>query len=465
MPFGGGSGTAVNPFLICSITHLQNVSNHLQKHFKLKKSLDLSGIEFSPIGNDSTGLSGTFDGDQKTISGWTYQVLMPGSDSSAIGFFRKIANGGKIKKLILNAFNVEGNSANSVVGSLAGYSNGSVEDVIIQNSSVSGYETVGGLIGVAEGSASVIRTVVKSSQILNPRPVCPNDSSIGGIFGVWNSSEAIDGVQSENVTVVFSPTSNFFSYAGGIVGRLWNGTLTNSFSSGSITGFRSVGGIAGDSSATISDTTTTMNVTGDSWIGGAVGVLSGTLARVSSSGDVFGNVPGTRVGGLVGTATSSSTMSRVFHDGIVLGDSSVGGLIGILSGGILTNGYVVGRVNGGSSNVGGAIGLLDDFSSLVNLIYVDEDAISADAGVIPQALVGGIANGASSPVQSYYINRIPGISETNGGVLVDPALLGVQGSYPGFDFFGVWKIPLVHPRGVLSPVFAWECGQNGVTCP
>lgn len=463
-PFGGGSGTTSSPYLICSASQLQNVTNSLNSHFQLKKSLDLTGSVFSPIGNDSTtGFSGTFDGDHKTISGWIYHVASAGDDLYGIGLFRKIAAGGTVKNLILNSFDLAGNSNNPVVGALAGDSLGVVQDVIVQNSTISSYESAGGLIGEASATASLSNSTVKNTQVSNPRPTCSNDASVGGIVGGWISSGTITNVSADGMTVIFSPTTNLLSYAGGIVGRIWNGSLTDSSSSGTITGFRSVGGIAGDCSATISDSTTSMSVTADSWVGGAVGVLSGILARVSSSGDVFGSVPGSRVGGVVGTATGTATISRVFHSGLVLGDQSVGGIAGY-SGGVMTNSYAIGQVNGGSANVGGAIGQLDD-SAFVNLVYVDASSVSADGGVTPEALVGTLTNGASSPLNSYYVNRIPGIAHAHGGTAIATASCSVEAAYTGFDFTSVWKMPLVNPKGSITPVLAWECGLSGVTCP
>ena len=465
-PFGGGDGSVSNPYLICSTAQIQNVSNALSSHFKLVKSLDLTGAVFSPIGSDdTTGFSGTFDGDHKTISGWIYHVASAGDDPYAIGLFRKIASGGTVKNLILNSFDLAGHSNNPVLGVLAGYSLGTVQDVIVQNSTISSYESAGGLIGAASGAATLSGSTVKNSQVSNPRPTCSNDASVGGVVGVWLSSGTISNVSADTVTVIFSPGSNSLSYSGGIVGRIQDGSLTESSSSGTITGYRSVGGIAGDSSAIISDSSTSMSVTGDSWVGGVVGVLSGTLARVSSSGDVFGSVPGSRIGGIVGTATGSSTISRVFHSGLVLGDDSVGGIVGFLTGGVMTNSYALGTVNGGSSSVGGAIGQLDDSGSFVSLLYVDESGVSANGGVTPQALVGALTNGASGPLNSYYVNRIPGIANSNGGVSIPVASCSVEASYFGFDFASVWKMPLVNPKGSNTPVLSWECGLSGVTCP
>jgi hypothetical protein len=50
LPYGGGNGTASEPYRICSKDHLQNVSDALGAHFILARSLDLSGG--GPRGNE-----------------------------------------------------------------------------------------------------------------------------------------------------------------------------------------------------------------------------------------------------------------------------------------------------------------------------------------------------------------------------------------------------------------------------
>ena len=54
--FAGGSGTEDDPYQIATADQLNNVRNHLDKHFILTANIDLLGTNWDPIGNDSAPL-------------------------------------------------------------------------------------------------------------------------------------------------------------------------------------------------------------------------------------------------------------------------------------------------------------------------------------------------------------------------------------------------------------------------
>ncbi len=242
---GGGSGTANDPYLICSTTHLLGFQGDLSAQYKLMANLDLSSeSSFSPIGAGSS-FTGTFDGNGYTISNWTYGDL---DQRNPVGLFSVIDSGATIKNLSLTGFSVI-SSGNS--GLLAGTVNsGSILNCSVQGAismaGVSGQGFVGGLVG------SMSSGIISSS------------SFSGSITAKSDLPQAI----------------------GGLVGKGLNyPSLSDSYFSGSI------------------DAGTSLNTEG---VGGIVGVTEGgaTLRRLYVGGTITGpNVP---KGGLVGASDATA---------------------------------------------------------------------------------------------------------------------------------------------------------------
>ncbi|MBE8951553.1 MAG: hypothetical protein SR1Q7_00205 [Quinella sp. 1Q7] len=147
--WGDGDGSTTNPFLINTAEDLQHLSSYVNDGndcadltFKLNANIDMSGVaNFAPIGNRNNMFSGTFDGDNKTIS----NLKISGSNSY-VGLFGY--NGGTIQNLTLADATVSGASN---VGGLVGYNGGTVSGCTV-TSTVSGTEYVGGLVGLNSGT-------------------------------------------------------------------------------------------------------------------------------------------------------------------------------------------------------------------------------------------------------------------------------------------------------------------------
>jgi len=123
-----------------------------------------------------------------------------------------------------------------------------------------------------------------------------------GLFSVVGEGGLIEdiGVVNANVTST--------AYIGSLVG-VNLGTVSNSYSTGSVTGNISVGGLVGSNTGTVSNSYSTGNVTSDYGAGGLVGANNGTLSNSYSTGNVTGN---SSVGGLVGY--NYATVSNAFWD-------------------------------------------------------------------------------------------------------------------------------------------------------
>jgi hypothetical protein len=94
-----------------------------------------------------------------------------------------------------------------------------------------------------------------------------------------------------------------------------------------------------------------VNITGAWWVGGLVGFSAGAVSNTYSSGSVTGNM---YVGGLMG-ANWDVTMSNSYSTGSVTGTWGVGGLVGANWDGIVKKSYSTGNVTG-DKYVGGLAG-------------------------------------------------------------------------------------------------------------
>lgn len=141
-----------------------------------------------------------------------------------------------------------------------------------------------------------------------------NFTRIGsGLFGCLRGY--IRNLGMENVVVQGSTT-------GGLV-KENDGTITNCYSKGNVSGFYYVGGLVGYNAfyGTLTNCYSTGRVTGEYAVGGLVGRNYGTITNSYSSGSVSGNE---WVGGLVGW--NEGKLTACYATGSVTGGSSVGGL-------------------------------------------------------------------------------------------------------------------------------------------
>ncbi len=104
---------------------------------------------------------------------------------------------------------------------------------------------------------------------------------------------------------------------GGLVGDNW-GTITNCYSTGSVSGTADVGGLVGQNFNTITDCYSTASVSGVYSAGGLVGTNYSTISNSYAAGDVYADQ---YVGGLVGS-DDSGTVSASLWDTDTSGQST-----------------------------------------------------------------------------------------------------------------------------------------------
>ncbi|HOL20623.1 MAG TPA: GLUG motif-containing protein, partial [Candidatus Hydrogenedens sp.] len=187
------------------------------------------------------------------------------------------------------------------------------------------------LVGRFDGNGHVIRNLYINRL---------EEDRVGLFSHVYGEVKNI-GV--ENVQVVG------YEYVGGLVGRNY-GTVSQSYSTGSVVGSYKVGGLVGLNRGTVSQSYSTGSVSGVDGVGGLVGDnYSGTVSQSYSTGSVAG---GGSVGGLVGR-NEGGTVTQSYSTGSVSGKQNVGGLVGVNDGGTVTDSYWDKETYGQTVSAGG----------------------------------------------------------------------------------------------------------------
>lgn len=171
-------------------SNVNNGTTYNNKTITLCNSLNIgssSSKKWVPIGENNNNFNGTFDGNEKTLSG-----LYIDSTASNIGLFAK--NSGIIKKIT-----VEGTvkSTGMYIGGICGCNNNIIQDCI-NKCSVTGEEKTGGICGISSGGT--IRSCYNMGTINS------NNTSLkysfGGIAGLASGTCNIEKCVNEcNFTI------------------------------------------------------------------------------------------------------------------------------------------------------------------------------------------------------------------------------------------------------------------------
>ncbi|WP_026807867.1 beta strand repeat-containing protein [Aliarcobacter lanthieri] len=243
--------------IVNNINQMQWIETALNGKYELGSNIDAGATKtdtakwgttgFNPIGNDTNIFTGTFDGKGFTIS--NLYINRPTQDY--VGLFG-ITN------------------------------NPTIKNIGLENLSIVGKDSVGGLVG-------------------------------NHLYGTISNSYA-------------SGTVSGGSKVGGLLGENSNGTIENSYASGTVSGGSKVGGLLGyNTFGTILNSYASGTVSGGSKVGGLLGVtFRGTILNSYASGTVS---VGSKVGGLLGYNTYG-TIENSYYDNATntasMNDSSYG---------------------------------------------------------------------------------------------------------------------------------------------
>lgn len=158
------------------------------------------------------------------------------------------------------------------------------------------------------------------------------------------------------------------SNCGVLVGHLnVLGTVTDSSSSGSVTGRVGLGGLVADNRGTIRRSFSHANVTGNGNLGGLVGLSFSVPPAIITDSYATGTVTATGTGegysqiGGFAARVDRSVIRRSYSSGSVIAPlhTHVGGFIGYMNYGLVSENFATGSVSG-KTNVGGFIGFIEN---------------------------------------------------------------------------------------------------------
>ncbi len=300
-----GTGTEDDPFLIYTAEELNTIGLfpcEWNKHFKLMEDIDLSSFDgkegrppFNMIAPGVLGglglffwgtpFTGVFDGNSHTISHLTVMV----NDGGCAGLVGGLDSGAQIQDLGVIDVNVtsSGSGVGGLAGVLGGYSPGVTVTRCYTTGIVRGKYSVGGLAGANGGIVT---------QCQSTGAVIAGVGSVGGLVGTNG------------------------------------GAITQSYSTGTIDGGEGVGGLVGTNgvgeinarTGEVTDCYSTAAVTGGWGVGGFMGDnVDGSISMSYSSGSVSGT--GWGVGGLIGSGGENANATASFWDIQTSGQTSSAG--------------------------------------------------------------------------------------------------------------------------------------------
>jgi len=301
-----------------------------------------------------------------------------------------------------------GNSANQFTGVFDG------NDCVIRNADVNMPGVSGvSLFGYLASNGQIKNLGVEDTLIIGK-------SSVGGL-AAGNSGTISNCYSSGSV----SGTST----VGGLAG-FNDGAISNCYSTGDVNGVRSVGGLVGYNEGGLSSCYSTSDVNGVEWAGDLVGTNSyGGIVHCYATGDV--NTAGDCAGGLIGR-TNSGSVANCYATGNIKGKNYVGGLIGYNTRSwdsspipTVDNSYAAGSVSGTGSYLGGLVGR--NYGGTIRYCYFLDPADG-----------GGPDNGYGTPLNDTQMKQ--------------------NKSFMGFDFWGeisdgtheIWFMPMDGGYPLLS---------------
>ena len=262
------------------------------KNYRLMADIDLSGVDFAPIGSEEIPFTGRFDGNGRTLSNLT----------------------------------IERGAASRNLGLLGCIKGAEIVNLTLENAQVTGGSRIGTLVGAAladaaGGKANLIGNCHATGTVTATGTAVIKQTDAGGLVGVNDGDmdsqsgqsiySAIDGC-SARVTVIAdtgSADETESGHVGGFVG--WNkGMITDCFAEGNVDGGNTTGGFAGSNYGSIYDSHATGAVTAGYTAGGFVGSsgIGSELKNCYATGSVIAVSPhsGAYFGGFAGSITGKA---------------------------------------------------------------------------------------------------------------------------------------------------------------
>ena len=235
---------------ITTATELQNINNDLAGDYELGNDIDLSYINWSPIGLSDEGydtpFTGTLNGNGHTIKGLKININTPSNEYCFAGLFSTL--GGTVQNLVIKDAQITVNGCNICVGILAGavyahttnITNVSVEGEITgthnYNYSDYSFRGVGGFIGSCYGS-STWTTFTNCISVAKIKITGNNRKGlfVGGFCGYLEQAELNQCYAFGSIEVLGSSTK-YLKVAGFVARMYGSSTSVNCATAVSVTG-------------------------------------------------------------------------------------------------------------------------------------------------------------------------------------------------------------------------------------
>ena len=190
------------------------------KTIYLDNDLDLSGCQWTPIGNGSNFgryFAGTFDGQYHKITNLHHHST--GDELVRNGLFGVVSDGGTLKNLLVIDADIASNDGSLLAGILADWVNGGTVENCYTSGRIEnkvGDKMVGGLIGQCTGSTQV-KGCGSDATVISTESDEDHVDTVGGLIGQWENS-----ADSSSITDCWFGGSvscnNIYSAVGGILG-------------------------------------------------------------------------------------------------------------------------------------------------------------------------------------------------------------------------------------------------------
>ncbi len=434
--FACGAGTKLSPYVILTAEQLAKLSfviganekDYQGKYYKLGadiilndgKIIDEKGAlvadssklhKWTPIGNSSVAFTGTFDGDGHIVSG-----MFINTTSSHNGLF--------------------------------GNSSGTIQNLTVENSWVSGGKNTAGIVAVLAG-AGIVKNVENKASIIS------QSETVAGIVALTSYAYSKKGTIENAKNYGFIQGAKLVA---GIIASSDNGlSLKNVANYGLITSQTSAGGIGCHlgSETSIDHAENFGEITGKDYTAGIASYFGhgyctanrkyGTLKRAKNDAPIQGNK---YTSGIVGQA-QCVTIETSVNNGIINGKNLTGGICGHCQRSTTTSIYNTAKISG-TLNVGAITGHNQEgvTSSAYSTGKVDGDSLVG-------LMIGYNYN--TTMADYYYLEQ--GDQEpfglNNGGGVATPKSADEMKSS---DFAELLGEDFVYDSGLNSgyPILKWE---------
>ena len=368
--YAGGKGTKVSPWIIKTPEQLASLAGDLAagsiRYAKLDADIDMTGIDWTPLNNvDPFNKFIDFDGAGHTISNLTVGECAYASFAGVLY--------GTVKDVTFDGASIDagGNKAGVVAGYVGTSANlypCSLTGVTVKNSSVTGTNSVGGVVAQV-----AVVTTVSNCHILNSTVTGGTTNNIGGFMAYPDAIGA--RIEDCSVTGVTVNAPSAIQYVGGFTGNINKAAVIerctvkdvviNASSSKRVGGFVGQGG-RHEGSVISKCVVENATIGGGQNSGGFVGVdYHPNIRQCAVIGGTI-TAGNTQVGGFAGYPEGNASIKCQITDSYstikVVGGSraNVGGFIGIAKGLIVVkNCYAAGEVTGSHANTGIFAGSVD----------------------------------------------------------------------------------------------------------